>query len=228
MGSHDTPSAGCHGLRSEVVGVDRSGKISGGHRVSGCFPQPVGLEVNPIRGPALGSLMGPVWVIEAEVPVQSLPGLGRAAAGGRPGFPGDAGPGAGQRLRGFGTQPTFYPSSSGAANVSNAKRFGDDGLKRLVSLGQERPPETHETSDGGWGRNRTGVHGFAGRCITTLPPSRVRHRPFGTWGSHPKRKTPAAPGFAMFWSGKRDSNSRPQPWQGCALPLSYSRPTGTQ
>src|SRR5437867_1132277 len=23
---------------------------------------------------------------------------------------------------------------------------------------------------GGGGRNRTGVHGFAGRCITTLPP----------------------------------------------------------
>ena len=23
---------------------------------------------------------------------------------------------------------------------------------------------------GGWSRNRTGVHGFAGRCITTLPP----------------------------------------------------------
>lgn len=21
-----------------------------------------------------------------------------------------------------------------------------------------------------------------------------------------------------FWSGRRDSNSRPQPWQGCALP----------
>ena len=26
-----------------------------------------------------------------------------------------------------------------------------------------------------------------------------------------------------IWSGKRGSNSRPQPWQGCALPLSYSR-----
>ncbi len=26
---------------------------------------------------------------------------------------------------------------------------------------------------GGGGRNRTGVHGFAGRCITTLPPRRV-------------------------------------------------------
>ncbi len=25
------------------------------------------------------------------------------------------------------------------------------------------------------------------------------------------------------WSGRRDSNPRPQPWQGCTLPLSYSR-----
>ena len=25
------------------------------------------------------------------------------------------------------------------------------------------------------------------------------------------------------WSGRRGSNPRPQPWQGCALPLSYSR-----
>ena len=29
----------------------------------------------------------------------------------------------------------------------------------------------------------------------------------------------------MHWSGKRDSNPRPQPWQGCALPLSYFRIT---
>ncbi|MEY3090392.1 MAG: hypothetical protein RL113_708 [Pseudomonadota bacterium] len=26
-----------------------------------------------------------------------------------------------------------------------------------------------------------------------------------------------------LWSGRRDSNPRPQPWQGCALPLSYAR-----
>ena len=26
-----------------------------------------------------------------------------------------------------------------------------------------------------------------------------------------------------YWSGKRDSNPRPSPWQGDALPLSYSR-----
>ena len=31
----------------------------------------------------------------------------------------------------------------------------------------------------------------------------------------------------LIWSGKRDSNSRPQPWQGCALPLSYSRNSKT-
>src|SRR5437667_10297953 len=30
---------------------------------------------------------------------------------------------------------------------------------------------------GGGGRNRTGVHGFAGRCITTLPPRLVGRRP---------------------------------------------------
>jgi hypothetical protein len=28
--------------------------------------------------------------------------------------------------------------------------------------------------NGGWGRNRTGVNGFAGRCMTTLPPSQGR------------------------------------------------------
>src|SRR6056297_2891636 len=41
--------------------------------------------------------------------------------------------------------------------------------------------------------------GFAGRCLTT-------------WLCRQKK-----------WSGKRDSNSRLQPWQGCTLPLSYSR-----
>ena len=37
-------------------------------------------------------------------------------------------------------------------------------------------------------------------------------------------QTSALPlGYAATWSGKRDSNPRPQPWQGCALPLSYFR-----
>ena len=39
-------------------------------------------------------------------------------------------------------------------------------------------------------------------------------------------QTAALPlGYAAgIWSGKRDLNPRLQPWQGCTLPLSYSRP----
>src|SRR5690606_16401463 len=33
-----------------------------------------------------------------------------------------------------------------------------------------------------------------------------------------KRPKHVAWAFSEFWSGKRVSNSRPQPWQGCALP----------
>ena len=32
-----------------------------------------------------------------------------------------------------------------------------------------------------------------------------------------KKETPSCD-VSFAWSGKRDSNSRPQPWQGCALP----------
>ena len=42
--------------------------------------------------------------------------------------------------------------------------------------------------------------GFADLCLTT-------------WLCRPLKK----------WSGKRDLNPRLQPWQGCTLPLSYSR-----
>ena len=57
---------------------------------------------------------------------------------------------------------------------------------------------------GGSGRNRTGVHGVAVRCITTLPPS-LKNCVSGRNNSE-------------TWSGKPGSNRRPQPWQGCALP----------
>ena len=36
-------------------------------------------------------------------------------------------------------------------------------------------------------------------------------------------KLPVLRKFPRYWSGRRDSNPRPQPWQGCALPLSYAR-----
>jgi hypothetical protein len=35
---------------------------------------------------------------------------------------------------------------------------------------------TRASGYGGGGRNRTGVHGFAGRCMTTLPPRRVQRK----------------------------------------------------
>jgi len=38
----------------------------------------------------------------------------------------------------------------------------------------------------------------------------------------PTRRSPLA---KNFWSGRRDSNPRPRPWQGRALPLSYTRIT---
>ena len=60
------------------------------------------------------------------------------------------------------------------------------------------PPGLIGLKYGGRGRNRTGVHGVAVRCIATLPPGHISK--------------------GKVWSGKRDSNSRPQPWQGCALP----------
>ncbi len=48
----------------------------------------------------------------------------------------------------------------------------DDSRGILSPLRLPLPPPGHDaTVYGGWGRNRTGVHGFAGRCITTLPPS---------------------------------------------------------
>ncbi len=39
-----------------------------------------------------------------------------------------------------------------------------------------------------------------------------------------KKKPGRRPGdFQVVWSGRRDLNPRRQPWQGCTLPLSYSR-----
>ena len=50
------------------------------------------------------------------------------------------------------------------------------GILSPLRLPIPPPGQVHRRKNketGGWGRNRTGVHGFAGRCITTLPPSRV-------------------------------------------------------
>ena len=66
--------------------------------------------------------------------------------------------------------------------------------------------------------------GFADLSLTTWVPrlGRVRHgmRMF-TFRSESGRLQSGT----SEWSGRRDLNSRPSPWQGDALPLSYSRLT---
>ena len=67
--------------------------------------------------------------------------------------------------------------------------------------------------------------GFADLCLTTwLRRPKERQKVKG------KRQKFRFPLFLLpfsfcheIWSGRRDLNSRPSPWQGDALPLSYSR-----
>ncbi len=60
-------------------------------------------------------------------------------------------------------------------------------------------PPLRQTNIGGDTRIRTGDEDFADPCLTA-------------WRCRQKK-----------WSGKRGSNPRHLPWQGSALPLSYSR-----
>ena len=60
-----------------------------------------------------------------------------------------------------------------------------------------------------------------GRAVLQGPLQREVPRLWTQWGSG---KGPAFRGEG--WSGRRDSNPRPLPWQGSALPLSYSRVGG--
>ena len=73
---------------------------------------------------------------------------------------------------------------------------------------------------GGAARSRTGLDGFAIRCITALLP---RHGHQVSSKTGPPGQTPDKKGSPRglpfkIWSGIRDSNSRPIPWQGIALP----------
>ncbi|KTD20561.1 hypothetical protein Llan_1814 [Legionella lansingensis] len=99
--------------------------------------------------------------------------------------------------------------------------------------------------DGAQGRSRTGTEfnpprdfkSLASTCFATWafywrlrPESNRRPRLCRPLHNHsatqpklnPKKKSDY--GVALIWSGKRDSNSRPQPWQGCALPTELFPP----
>ncbi len=116
--------------------------------------------------------------------------------------------------------PGVYPGPSFTLYVLppnwNIIRVGDSGFEPLASSASRKrsPPELiARTKDlffasppRGGTRNRTGVQGFADPCLTTRPC----RQHLGTG--------PPVGISARGQSGRRDSNPRPSPWQGDALP----------
>src|SRR4051794_27451259 len=98
-------------------------------------------------------------------------------------------------------KPGGFPFLTGA---------GDEARTRDLNLGKVALYQLSYSriDSGGAKRSRTALGGFAIRCITALLSRRWVQREKG------KLELP----FFDVWSGKRGSNSRPQPWQGCALP----------
>ncbi len=83
---------------------------------------------------------------------------------------------------------------------------GDTGIEPVTSSVSGKRATAAPIARGGYGI-RTRVYGFAGRCLASRPTHRIcRH--------HDQLCTT---------SGRRDSNPRPSPWQGDALPLSHVR-----
>ena len=64
--------------------------------------------------------------------------------------------------------------------------------------------------------------GFADLSLTTWVP-RLGRAAFEMSFFAPNRRSQPGCHRRAVWSGRRDLNSRPSPWQGDALPLSYSR-----
>ena len=95
---------------------------------------------------------------------------------------------------------------------------GPSGFEPLTSSvsGKRSPPELRARSAAectyrGDAGNRTRVTGFADPCLTTRPRRHVPADRRGRTGRGSRNDT-------RGWSGRRGSNPRPQPWQGCALP----------
>src|ERR1700709_957977 len=76
---------------------------------------------------------------------------------------------------------------------------GDTGIEPVTSSVSGKRATAAPIARGADGI-RTRVRGFAGRCLASRPP----HRKAESTGLAP--------------SGRRDSNPRPSPWQGDALP----------
>src|SRR5688572_2252900 len=92
---------------------------------------------------------------------------------------------------------------------------GDTGIEPVTSSVSRKRSPTELIARGGGG-NRTRVQGFAGPCLShsATPPGLDRDPRSVPWGDDPWRSD----GTRGPPSGRRDSNPRPSPWQGDALP----------
>ena len=114
-----------------------------------------------------------------------------------------------------------FSAAANAAKEAEPKRFPRSGRKWQGAM--EGVPRSWRLC--GAARCAIGADGSATR--------HHRHRPGASATVCPTAEKIMAPPFGgqfdhkqirrKIWSGRWDSNPRPQPWQGCALPLSYTR-----
>src|SRR5215469_10029802 len=122
------------------------------------------------------------------------------------------------------TKRSWGPTSYRAIKLANVGPRGCDlvggtGIEPVTSsVSGKRSPAELTARRGGSG-NRTRVQGFAGPCLShsAIPPQALPRKdrarvPLSRAGRRLARRLPALP------SGRRDSNPRPSPWQGDALP----------
>src|SRR5579863_10343182 len=113
----------------------------------------------------------------------------------------------------------MFVTGAGSSDLS-AER-GPSGKRRPVS------PSISASLEGGSLEARAGIEpahkGFADLSLTTWVP-RLGRAAFKIIVDLLRNRR-SQPGNCRrtVWSGRRDLNSRPSPWQGDALPLSYSR-----
>src|SRR5690606_28466275 len=138
-------------------------------------------------------------------PVAGITRAGRAAGGL---------PGARRRRAGSSTKKKDQPRRRPGL-ISFTPVVGDTGIEPVTSSVSRKRSPTELIARGGGG-NRTRVQGFAGPCLShsATPPEPGSSSWRGPWISI----LGGPPGPVVPPSGRRDSNPRPSPWQGDALP----------
>jgi hypothetical protein len=101
----------------------------------------------------------------------------------------------------------FPESRAGARSFGKVWRPGSESNRRTRLC---RPLHDHSAT-----RPVTARFLRQGRVVT---PSAGAWRARLSHFHRLKTRNPGGPGLRLIWSGKRDSNSRPRPWQGRALP----------